>query len=164
MCGNEARLDAVAGEHGVSRDRRPVDNAADAAEKIAERGIRFRRKPFQPGENPFGGIARRREGLLHDTAACGIDHHAVGESPAYVDADIEMLGAGHYARLVRTARLFFLRFMNIAIIDQVRHRKPPLDRAFLEHLVDEQLETLLADAPRSEERRVGKECRSRWAP
>jgi len=40
----------------------------------------------------------------------------------------------------------------------------PMLRALLNALKSERRQTVVSDKGRSEERRVGKECRSRWSP
>src|SRR3712207_9512040 len=81
---------------------------------------------------------------------------AKGEAPLDVDEEISRLSGG--AQRVDPALLAEVRdLVKARNARRVRQGKEPLD-------VEAEIQRQIRDLMRSEERRVGKGCRSRWAP
>jgi len=66
--------------------------------------------------------------------------------------EIAIVGAGYVG--VPLAQVFVEAGKPVVLVDVVQSRVDQLMRS----------ESYIEDVPRSEERRVGKECRSRWSP
>src|SRR2546426_12489677 len=110
----------------------------------------------------------------------GHDAHAAGELSGRAhrsragDVDVNVravLGIDHHRVRVRAAAGLHvadvLRTGDVADVEDADPTQPYLADGILDSLraaVDAPAQTLARDEERSEERRVGKECRSRWSP
>jgi hypothetical protein len=83
--GEERRLRGVAGDDGVDRMRRAVDEQAAGAEQIGERPIQTIRRDLQRIEHTANRIVRRCRRLEHVQTAIVILDDEVGKRPPGID-------------------------------------------------------------------------------